>query len=185
MWHRRVGIAAALLLGGAVAGMPFPTVAVAAEKSASPGKPDAKPSSAPLWAKACTKDAAGAEVCYAEQFAIASPQNIMMLHVQVGYIGPEKQPRLILSTPTGVALPPGITLTLDTDKPLVLPFDSCQSGVCLAVADLDEQVLKRLTSSGAVMTIRYINGDRRPIDIPVQLTGLAQILATTTPPKAR
>lgn len=186
MWRRRVGVAAMLLIGAVVGGAQSPTRATAAEKGTPPVKPAAGAPSAtePLWAKSCAKDAAGAEVCYAEQFAIAAPQNIMMLHVQVGYIGPEGRPRLVLATPTGVALPAGVTLTLDADKPLVLPFDTCQSGGCLAIADLDQEVLKRLMS-GKIMAVRYVNGDRTPIDIPVQLTGLAQILETVTPAKAR
>ncbi|MDE1149899.1 MAG: invasion associated locus B family protein [Azospirillaceae bacterium] len=158
------------------------TVAPAATQPAAKGVPEVTKAPGPLWSKACTKTDAGAEICYVEQFAIATPQNVMMLHVRLGYIGPEGKPRLILATPLGVLLQPGITLVVDQDKPLTLPFDGCQPGGCVAAADLEDgKVLDRFTN-GKVLAVRYINGDKSPIDIPVQLAGLSAALKALPAP---
>ncbi|MDZ5645998.1 invasion associated locus B family protein [Nitrospirillum sp. BR 11828] len=147
--------------------------------------PEVKQAPGPLWSKNCAKTDAGAEICYVEQFAIVTPQNVMMLHVQIGYLGPEGKPRLILTTPLGVLLQPGITLTVDQDKPLALPFDACQQGGCVAAADLEDgKVLDHFTG-GKVLAVRYINGDKAAMDIPVQLNGLAAALKALPVPAKR
>ncbi|WP_252181377.1 invasion associated locus B family protein [Azospirillum sp. B4] len=188
---RKVGRAALVAMAAgafmALAGAADATVAaepVKAPASPVPGKgPEVKQGQGPLWSKNCAKTEAGAEVCYVEQFAIATPQNVMMLHVRVGYLGPEGKPRLILATPLGVLLQPGITLVLDQDKPLTLPFDACQQGGCVAAAELEDgKVLDHFTS-GKVLAVRYINGDKAAVDIPVQLAGLAAALKAVPAPK--
>ncbi|MEA1673453.1 invasion associated locus B family protein [Nitrospirillum sp. BR 11163] len=164
---------------------PPPATSVPAAVPAPAGKgPEVTKAPGPLWSKSCAKTDAGAEICYVEQFAIATPQNVMMLHVRVGYLSPEGKPRLILATPLGVLLQPGITLVVDQDKPLTLPFDACQQGGCVAAADLEDgKVLDHFTG-GKVLAVRYINGDKAAVDIPVQLSGLAAALkALPAPPK--
>ncbi|MEE3627750.1 invasion associated locus B family protein [Nitrospirillum sp. BR 11752] len=169
-------------MGGAAAAAE-PVKAPPAGPPAAKG-PEVKQAPGPLWSKSCAKTDAGADICYVEQFAIVTPQNVMMLHVQIGYLGPEGKPRLILTTPLGVLLQPGITLTVDQDKPLALPFDACQQGGCVAAADLEDgKVLDHFTG-GKVLAVRYINGDKAAMDIPVQLNGLAAALkALPVPPK--
>ncbi|TWB29965.1 invasion associated locus B family protein [Nitrospirillum viridazoti] len=179
------GAATATVAAEPVKTPPPATSIPAPANGAAAGKgPDVTKAPGPLWSKSCAKTDAGAEICYVEQFAIATPQNVMMLHVRVGYLGPDGKPRLILATPLGVLLQPGITLVVDQDKPLSLPFDACQQGGCVAAADLEDgKVLDHFTG-GKVLAVRYINGDKAAVDIPVQLSGLAAALkALPTPPK--
>jgi invasion protein IalB len=139
----------------------------------------------PLWSRSCAKpDKAGPETCYIEQFAIAQPQNLVLLHLQLGYFGPDGAPRLLIATPLGVALPQGVRLTLDQDKPMVLPYASCNQGGCVVVAEMDANALNRFTT-GKTLMVHYVMGDQAPVDIPVPLSGLAAALKTLDAPKKK
>ncbi len=155
---------------------PAPPSQAAPTQAASAAAP--KPSGA-LWAKTCARSPAGADVCFVEQFAIAEPQHAVMLRVQIGYMGPGGKPRMIISTPSGVWLPGGLTLTLDQNKPIALPFNTCESDGCVAAVELGQDALDRF-AAGKVLTVRYLQSTSNPIDIPVQLASLAAALKTVS-----
>ncbi|XKH38044.1 invasion associated locus B family protein [Azospirillum doebereinerae] len=56
-------------------------------------------------------------------------------------LAPEGKPRVIMTAPLGVLLAPGWAMSIDTGKPVTLPFESCQTGGCRMVADLDQSSL--------------------------------------------
>lgn len=153
------------------------TPAMAATKGSSPttaGRNDD-----PLWTKACQKNQAGEDVCYVEQFVIAQPQNVVMLHVQIGFTGDKGRPRLVLITPLGVWLPAGVTLILDGNEPVALPFNTCDASACIAAINLDPDVLNRF-AGGTTLTVRYNQGSANPIDIPVRMAKLSAALKTVS-----
>lgn len=183
-WKRATTIG---LMGIAVASVIAFVVVAASVHETSDQKPpepaQATPAAAPqagaLWAKTCAHSPAGADVCFVEQFAIAEPQHAIMLRVQVGYMGPGGKPRMIISTPSGVWLPGGLTLTLDQNKPIALPFNTCEADGCVAAVELGQDALDRF-AAGKVLTVRYMQGTNSPIDIPVQLANLAAALKTVS-----
>jgi invasion protein IalB len=61
-------------------------------------------------------------------------------------------------------------MSIDSGKPVTLPFESCQAGGCRMVADLDQSSLDQFRR-GDKMTVRFVTGDRKAIDIPVPLKG--------------
>ncbi|TWB44385.1 invasion associated locus B family protein [Nitrospirillum pindoramense] len=149
-------------------------------KSASAG---AQKPAGPPWAKNCAKGAGGDDVCFVEQFAIANPANAIVLHVQIGYMSTDGKPVLAITVPLGTPVQPGLQLTLDGAKPIALPLTLCQAGGCIASANLDQEVLKQFTS-GKVLMVRYAKPDKSPMDVPVQLDGLAAALQSLGPPPA-
>lgn len=151
---------------------PVSTASAAAEQAA--GK-----EAGPLWAKACAKNQDGVDTCYVEQFVIAQPQNLVLLHVRIGYIGPQGMPRLIMAAPPGVWLPGGLTLTLDKNKPIALPFNSCDAGSCLAAVEMDQDALKQFTA-GTVLMAHYVLANNSPVDVPVRMAGLSDALKTVS-----
>lgn len=179
--NRKLITTGAVALGIIVAAI---ALSLAATKDRPPQPPvtkgaDSPPAASPpdqLWAKACAKDQKGADICYVEQFAVAQPQNAVLLHVRIGHIGPEGKPRMIVAAPTGVLLPAGLTITLDQNKPIQLPFNTCDANGCVAVVDMDANALKQFTS-GTVLMVRYLQGNNSPLDIPVQMAGLSAALA--------
>ncbi|WP_376968018.1 invasion associated locus B family protein (plasmid) [Azospirillum sp. A26] len=155
-----------LVLALAAAGTaPAPDAALAADP---PAKADAAP--APLWSKRCVKEAGDRESCFIEQYAVAMPANAILLNVLVGYLAPEGKPRLIMTAPLGVLLQPGLAMSIDSAKPVTLPFESCQAGGCRMVADLDQSSLDQFRR-GDKVTVRFVTADRKAVDIPVPLKG--------------
>jgi invasion protein IalB len=152
------------------AAAPAPSAPAAASVPAD-GQPE------PLWTKDCAKTGNSAEVCFVQQFAISKQLNAIVLHVQIGYFAPfpETRPRMLITTPLGIILPPGISMTLDGDKPLVLPVETCQKEGCLVTAVLDQNVLGRFLK-GKILMVRYIDSQRQAVDIPLRLDGLGQAL---------
>ena len=128
----------------------------------------------PLWSKRCVEEG-DRNVCFIEQYAVATPTNAVLLNVLVGFMGPEGKPRVIMTTPLGVLLTPGLAMSIDTAKPVTLPFESCQSGGCRVVADLDPSSLDRFRD-GERMTVRFVTADQKAMEIPVPLKGFAAAL---------
>lgn len=163
-------VAAAIALSlAATKGRVTPPVSPAADGAVTQSNADQ------LWSKACAKDQNGSDVCYVEQFAIAKPQNVILLHVRIGFMGPEGKPRMILAAPNGVLLPGGLTLTLDQNKPILLPFSTCDANGCMAAVDMDQDALNQFTA-GRILMVRYVQGNNSPIDIPVQMANLSNAL---------
>jgi invasion protein IalB len=180
LWRRAKTLAP---IGAAIATViAFVLVAATVHEAVAPSAVPASPpkQNGALWTRACDRSPAGAEVCFVEQFAIAEPQRAVMLRVQIGFMGPGGKPRMIISTPSGVWLPGGLTLTLDQSKPLALPFDTCGSDGCVAMVELGQDALARFTG-GRILTVRYLQGGNSPIDIPVRLADLAAALDTFSP----
>lgn len=129
-----------------------------------------------LWAKACGARADGTNVCYVEQFAIDQARNQIVLHVQLGYLGSDGQPRLVVTAPLGVSLAGGVNLALDADKPIGVPFETCASDGCMMIAVLQPDVLTRLLKAKS-MTVTFLDSGNTPIAVPVRLEGLADAFA--------
>ncbi|WP_372396043.1 invasion associated locus B family protein [Azospirillum sp. HJ39] len=134
---------------------------------------------AALWARQCAKEADGREQCFVEQYAVGMPAKAVLLNVRFSLVGPERKARMALTAPLGVRLPPGLTLAIDAGGPIALPFDRCDGGGCLAVADIDRPGLDRFRK-GSMMTVRFVTGDNKPFDVPIPLTGLDAALTQLT-----
>lgn len=129
----------------------------------------------PLWSKQCTRDGAGREVCYVEQYAVAMPEKTVLLNVTMAFTGNGGNARLIMTAPLGVQLIPGLVMAIDGGKPVTLPFESCHAGGCRMIVDLDEQSLDQIRR-GTSMVVRFVAADSKALDIPVPLKGLAAAL---------
>ena len=181
-------VCGALLALGA-AGLPFLTRnGVAAAKTTTPAKtaPADKPAAPadngpPLWTKQCVPSPDGQkQACYVQQFVVASPQNTVLLKVLFSYLGPDGKPRLILEAPEGIQLAAGLVLTIDTRKPLNVPLQTCQTGACRAIIDMDQQALDQF-EKGTTLTVRYVTNDHKAVDLPVKLATLSTALKQLTP----
>ncbi len=129
----------------------------------------------PLWSKQCARDGAGREVCYVEQYAVAMPENTVLLNVSMAFTGQGGRARLIMTAPLGIQLIPGLVMTIDGGKSVTLPFESCHAGGCRSIVELDEQSLDQIRR-GASMTVRFVAADSQAHDIPVPLKGLSAAL---------
>lgn len=136
---------------------------------------------APLWNKVCNKDAGGQAACAVEQFALAMPQKSVMAHVRFFLSGKADQTVITLQAPLGVLLPPGLNLSVDGSKPITLPFERCSGDGCAAVAVLDKAALAKFTG-GKILTVSYTVAEKKSMDIPFKLDGLASALQSLSKP---
>jgi invasion protein IalB len=132
-------------------------------------------SAEPLWHKSCSKDVDGRPSCVVEQFAVAMPQKTVMLHIRFAAAANPDQTRMMLTTPLGVLLQPGLTLSVDGSKPIALPFERCSGQGCEASAVLDKGALAKFVG-GKALVVRYAVSDKAGTDVPMRLEGLEDAL---------
>lgn len=129
----------------------------------------------PLWHKRCAPSADGAPACTVEQFAVAMPQHVVLLHVRFSLVAKGDQARMVVTAPLGVLLPPGLTLSIDGGQAIALPFERCTGQGCEATAMLDESALAKF-AGGKTLTVRYAVSETRSEDIPIRLQGFSDAL---------
>ena len=180
---------ATLLLGSAtLAAMGLAVVSTQSKDLTAPGagKPVASagkeaPASEAPWSRQCVKSPDGAkEACFVQQFITAMPQNVVLLKVVFGYLGPDGKPRVIVTAPLGVLLQAGLTMTINGQSPMSVPFEDCKNGGCRVVIDMDNQALDQFRN-GKKLTVTYLTEERKAMDLPVRLDGLAAALKTVAP----
>ena len=152
----------------------------AAGKSVASSRKEA-PAADAMWSRQCVKSPDGAkEACFVQQFITAMPQNVVLLKVVFGYLGPDNKPRVIVTAPLGVLLQAGLTMTINGQSPMSVPFEDCKNGGCRAIIDMDNQGLDQFRN-GKQLTVTYLTEDRKAMDLPVRLDGLAAALKTVAP----
>ena len=143
----------------------IPTAAVPATAAAAPTNP--------LWHEAC---AAGGHPCWVEQFALAMPNKVVVAHVRFDHQQGDRT-GIIVWAPLGVALAPGVQLTLDGGKPITLPYERCSADGCDASAVLDQAAVEKF-KRGRTLMVRYTIEGNRIANIPIRLDGLTKALDT-------
>lgn len=151
-------ICAAILLPAVI-----PAAIIPAARAAAP--PD------PLWHQAC---AAGGHPCWVEQFALAMPNKVVVAHVRFDHQQGD-QTGIIVWAPLGVALAPGVQLTLDGGKPITLPYERCSAEGCDASAVLDRAAVEKF-KRGRTLMVRYTIEANRVANVPIRLDGLTKAL---------
>ena len=180
---------AAVIVGGIVTGTPFfvekapaadhpPVATTAAAKQQSGDKSAA--GDPPLWGKSCAQGPEGKQACFVYQTAVQQPQNIQLLEVQIGYLGPEGKPRLIVTIPLGTLLPVGVAIKIDDRPEFTAPVQTCVAAGCRVILDMDQSSFEDL-KKGKQASMRFVTLQRQAIEVPVKLTGLATALKTLTP----
>lgn len=134
---------------------------------------------ATVWHMACPKtdgpQTDDPSACFVEQFAIAQPMNVPVLHVTFHLDGKDGMARIVLTTPLAVWLPAGVRLTLDQSPPVDLPFERCGVGGCIASALLDQGALEKF-ENGKTLVVGFTDTTSR--DIPIRLEGLTEALTS-------
>lgn len=90
------------------------------------------------------------------------------------FINDQKQLVMVLQTPTGVTIAPGVELTLDKAPKRTIPFESCDTGSCTASHVVDNNLMRELSAAANVqLTIRALNGNGVNFNFPVKGTDKA------------
>ncbi len=95
------------------------------------------------WKLRCKQpEGADKKMCQITQHIVLKENKRPLLRVAVAYI-PKQDGRLgvILTLPLGIALPPGIILTVDNGEPRRLPIEYCIRAGCRVHLTLDDTLL--------------------------------------------
>ncbi len=118
--------------------------------------------------------------CYMVQRLVLKDKNQRVLVVAVTYPKGREQPVAVFTLPLGIALPPGIALAVDGDKPRRYAVDRCVANGCKAGIVLDAALLKRFKAGNRAMVTIH-DGQRKPISLPVSLQGFTAALRSLRP----
>ena len=130
------------------------------------------------WSVSCTKEDSKASipaVCLLSQQINVTQDNTQqpLALYQIGYIGAQKELKLISTLPLGVRVDAGTSI-ISSNK-LIVPgkFTVCTQSGCQAVADLSEEDLKTLLNS-TENTVAFMNIEGKQVAIPFSTKGLAE-----------
>ncbi len=89
----------------------------------------------------------------------------------------------IWQTPTGVLVNRGVVVDLGADKPVAVPFTSCITGRCEAIANLAPEFVDSLVkATSATATVVAVNGQSLTFNLSVN--GLARAIDAVKAPTA-
>ena len=100
-------------------------------------------------------------------------------------IGNDGQGNLVAvwQTPTGVLVNRGVVIDVGTDKPIAVPYTSCITGHCEAIANLAPDFIDTLTkATKATATVYTVTGEGLTFSLSVN--GLAQAIDAVKAPRA-
>lgn len=126
------------------------------------------------WVVGCedTPGESGKQLCHIAQSITAKKTGQQLLHAMIGTVGKENKTVLILTLPLGVALPPGVRIQVDENKASVNPIEVCTKQGCRLGINLNDRMLKMM-KKGRTMKVTITNIQRRPITIPMSLSGIS------------
>jgi invasion protein IalB len=125
------------------------------------------------WRVACPPASAKDQKCVLQEDVMDSRSGSTV--VRVGITAEKGKPELGLTLPLGVALPPGVGLTLGTDKPVIFTYRTCNTVGCIAVLPLDGKLMDRLKAAkdGKVLVAGL---DSKVVAIPISFKGYGDAL---------
>ncbi|WP_176085843.1 invasion associated locus B family protein [Martelella sp. HB161492] len=153
----------------AIAGLAA-TGASAQEQQAAPA-PAAAQGGAPArgWFKTCNP-AGDVNVCVVQNIARADNGQILTAVGLITATGAQNQRILEVTVPTFRAIPAGIAMQIDNNKPVTLPYAICTSDKCVAHAQLTDDLVNALKKGGKV-TFTSVNFRGQPNPVEVTLSG--------------
>jgi invasion protein IalB len=174
-WTGRILLGAGALVIGLVVGW-----AVRGVASYNPGTENV--TSYQDWRVACPPASAKDQKCVLQEDVVDGKSGQAV--VRMGITTEKDKPELGLTLPLGVALPPGVGLTLGTDKPTVFTYRTCNSVGCIAVLPLDSKMMDSLKAAkdGKVLVAGL---DGKVVAIPISFKGYGDALNAYNGAEAR
>lgn len=110
--------------------------------------------------------------CFIFQNLVLREGGQRVLQVAIGYVPNTTEPIALISLPLGISLPPGVSIELPDDEPIRFPVERCEPNGCRAGLKLKPEFLAGLKRAEN-LTVRFHDAERRPIEVPLSLSGFA------------
>lgn len=164
-----------------------PTVSMAQQPPAQPAQPQAQQPQAQKkaapensWVKLCQEQPAvkdgvaiKAKVCLTHHERLSAINGMVLVSIAIRNIENQPQETVMVLVPLGVALPPGMQLIIDDNKPIPLKFTFCHVGGCTAEALATKEVVDQF-KKGKEVRVLALNNVGKTVGFPVPLTGFTK-----------
>jgi invasion protein IalB len=126
------------------------------------------------WRTACPPSLLKDQKCQMVQDVLDSKSGSTVAQIAVGSAAGKDE--LVVTLPLGVALEPGVGLTLGTDPVRVFPYRTCGQAGCIAALALDDKI-KAAFSSAKDGRVLFAGLDGKPVAIPLSLKGYGDAMS--------
>lgn len=132
------------------------------------------------WQRQCERAPSGEQSCHILQQVVNPENGALAMRVQVGFT-PQRQALLLISLPLGVALRPGVIVSVDGQGSWPVSFEVCSADGCRAAALLSSELLRAMKKgSKAHFGIADLSG--RKLVVPLSLLGFTRAYASIAKP---
>ncbi len=121
------------------------------------------------WYKVCSKQADN-DFCNVQFQAVANTGQVLT-SVNLATVSGKINRRIFqITVPTRRLIPAGISITIDENKPVKIPYVFCFEDRCMAEVPLDDNMVKAFKAGGKI-TVSSTNFQNKPNPIEVTLSG--------------
>lgn len=151
-----------------------------AQAQKKPGeKPAAKADNA--WVKLCEEKpsvspeglAVKHKICLTHHERLSAVNGMVLVSAAIRNIDGRPNEQLMILVPLGVALPPGLQVRVDDNKPIPLKFTFCHVGGCAAEAPMTKELVEQF-KKGEKMSVFALNHVGKTIGFPIPLAGFTK-----------
>lgn len=126
------------------------------------------------WIYQCGGEGIKNDQCFIMQNIFIQESGLRLLSVAVGYLGPDDNPWLFLTTPLGIFLPTGIAFNVDGGEEIKAPIRICMPDGCKASITLDKKLIWAL-KKGKQAKVAFLDGNtQKQITVEVSLAGFSK-----------
>ncbi|PCH82315.1 MAG: invasion-associated locus B family protein [Hyphomicrobiales bacterium] len=135
------------------------------------------------WGKECNKDPKINKVLCITTFELVSRNGQPLALVAIQEIkGEARGKSLLVVVPTGMLIPPGISIKVDSNRGIKAAYGLCSRDSCLSQRPITEAFINQL-KRGAVLNVTTINPRSKAAIFKITLTGFTKAYESdVTPP---
>ncbi len=125
------------------------------------------------WTIRCETDGPEASgPCFVSQSISLKQGRQRVLSIDIGFAPTNQQAVALLTLPLGISLPPGASLRVDAERERRFAIERCELSGCRGGLIIDNELLGMLLT-GEEAIVGFQDAERRPLEVPVRLAGLA------------
>ncbi len=126
------------------------------------------------WVKLCdTAPSFKKKICLTHHERLDGNTGSVLVSAAVRKIEGVDKEQFLVMVPLGMAIPPGIRVTIDDEKPIPLKYSICHSAGCTAEVPATTDLVEMLKKGNKLM-VAAINIAGKPVGFPVPLNGFTK-----------
>ena len=137
------------------------------------------------WIKICDdvkikevkkEKASDKKICMTHHESLSARTGTPLVSAAVRNVSGHKTERFLVTVPLGMAIPAGVHIKIDENKPIKIKYSFCHVAGCVAETAMTPDFLKQM-KAGKKIVIATIGISGKPIGFPVPLNGFGKAYA--------